>query len=139
MAGFNQIIIVGMPGGFQGTDGVNRIDLLMLIGNSGRQWIELLENRFSNNPISNVKRIVPSAPDQKNSILDAIVLFCPELFSENILYTDFVNQLNDIEFIDFEADKNVPKDWETYRSSFIPIVKELDIYCGNFERVNFDD
>jgi hypothetical protein len=40
VAGFSRLYVVGGLGGFQGADGVNPIEFMVLVGDGSRQWLE---------------------------------------------------------------------------------------------------
>ena len=40
MAGYSKLYVVGGLGGFNGYDGVNPIEFLVLVGDADRQWLE---------------------------------------------------------------------------------------------------
>ncbi len=41
MAGYSKIYCVGGEGGFLGADGINPINFQILVGDAGRQWLEV--------------------------------------------------------------------------------------------------
>jgi len=81
MAGYSKIYVVGGQGGFLGSDGVNPIEFLLLVGNADRMWIEAQYLDKSIKPIGELKVVVPAEPDPLGSLLDACIAFCPRHFS----------------------------------------------------------
>ena len=59
VAGYSKLYVIGDPGGFQGADGVNPIQFLVLIGDGNRQWLEPHYFDASIKPIGKLARIVP--------------------------------------------------------------------------------
>jgi hypothetical protein len=81
VAGYSNIYVVGGQGGFMGTDGVNPIECLVLVGDADRQWLEPKYFDRSIKPIGKLRVIVPAGPDQPDSLLDACIAFLPRHFS----------------------------------------------------------
>ena len=63
MAGYSKFYVVGGEGGFMGSDGVNPIEILILVGDAGRQWLEPHYFDASIRPIGRIQLIVPAGPD----------------------------------------------------------------------------
>ena len=68
MAGFFKIYVIGGPGGFRGSDGVNPIYFQILVGTSSRQWWEPHYFMEEIKPMGKLRVIVPAGPDDPDSL-----------------------------------------------------------------------
>lgn len=81
MAGFDRIYYLGHEGGFMGADGLNTVDLEILHGISDREWYEARSWKPIP-PMGRVRVFIPTGPDERDHLLDAMLIFAPELFKE---------------------------------------------------------
>jgi hypothetical protein len=81
MAGYSKLYVIGGLGGFQGADGVNPIDLQILVGDADRQWLEARYFDKRLKPLGKVRAIIPAAPNDPEALLDAAIAFYPKHFA----------------------------------------------------------
>lgn len=136
MSGFSKAYFVGYPGGFQGADGLNPILFEILVGDASRQWLEPVYVSCRAKPIGRINTIIPDGPDNPNSIVDAYIVFCPELFTECPSLESVRKELASAKSIDFNLGKNVPKNWTQLRGEAKEVLKQLKICEANFVDMN---
>jgi len=136
MAGFSRAVYIGSPGGYLGADGLNPIDLEILIGDGNRQWFEAVYHNKSIKPKGKQKTIVPFYPDSIDSLIDAIIIFYPSLFDSSPIIKEAYNQLSDIQFIDFANEKIIPANWIDIRNEARKYISDLTVYYANFEEIS---
>lgn len=76
MAGFSQAYILGA----RNYDGVNPIELMLLVGEGERQWFEPVYVSAPPQPLGALKVLVPAGPDHPDALLDACLAFHPRAF-----------------------------------------------------------
>lgn len=134
MAGYTKLYVIGDPGGFLGSDGVNPIYLLILVGESDRQWLEPHYLDTSIAPLGDLRVIVPAGPDHPDSVLDACIGFFPGPFTACGSFHDVASQLVGVERLDFHLGaRSVPTSWTTLREEARPIFDELHIWRAELE------
>ena len=131
MAGFSQMFLIGGQGGFGGADGINPIYLQIWVGDANRQWLEARYCDRSIRPMGKVKRFVPRRPNDPVNIMDACLLFFPQHFSKCSLVPVVAEKLKDTEFVDFDLEDNVPKEWPWLRYEARPFFDEFGIFVAN--------
>jgi hypothetical protein len=140
MAGFSTIYLIGRPGGFMGADSTNSIDVMLLVSDASRQWVEAKYLSKKLKPIGNVKTIIPSQPIGFNELLDACLVFCPGLFNDCPSMVMVQEKMKDIDRIDFDHDISIPEEWNSLREEALPIFKMLIahscIYGANIEPID---
>lgn len=132
MAGFLKIYVIGGPGGFMGTDGVNSIDLMILVGEGHRQWLE--PHYFSKKilPVGKLQTIIPSAPDHQDALLDACIAFCPIFFKSCPSLAEVESALHEETCLDFDLNPDkIPTAWATLREEARPIFAGMNIWQAN--------
>jgi hypothetical protein len=136
MAGFDRIYCLGHEGGYMGADGLNTIDLEILHGISDREWYEpRYGKQFA--PMGQVQVFVPRGPDDTDALLDAFLIFAPELF-EGCRGLDEIRQLVETSAtkrLDFNLD-GLPDGWIELREHAWPIFKNLPIYSAELVSLN---
>ena len=134
MAGYSKLYAIGGLGGFGGTDGVNPIELLILVGESDRQW---LEARYLNDaiaPLGKLRVIVPTGPDHPDALLDACLAFCPGYFSGCPALEDVRAELGDADRLDFSLEPGrIPPSWPRLREEAGSALERMNIWEANLE------
>jgi len=136
MAGFSKIYCIGKAGGYLGSDGINRIQLQILVGDADRQWMECHYFDSSIKPIGNLKAIVPSSPDSPDSLLDACITFFPAHFVKCLSLKAIVDQLKDATRLDLNI--NEPSGWPRLRSEAKEAFASLGIWQAKLEQLRYD-
>lgn len=135
MAGYSKIYVVGGEGGFMGADGVNPIELLILVGDADRQWLEPHYFNVALKPAGDTRRIVPAGPNHPDMVLDACVAFAPSLFTACPTLAHVERELGDLTFLDFNAAcSSIPKSWNTLREEARPVFEALPIWEAQLVR-----
>ena len=140
MAGFSTIYFIGRPGGFMGADSINSIDVMLLVAEGDRQWVEAryLTNKLK--PIGNIKTMIPSQPIGFNELLDACLVFCPDRFNDCPSMKMLREKMSGIDRIDFDHEIGIPEEWDRLRKEALPIFKMLIahscIYGANIKTID---
>jgi hypothetical protein len=132
MAGFSRFYVIGGLGGFMGADGVNPIEMMIMVGEGNRQWLEprYFDTRIK--PLGKLKTIIPAGPDHPDALLDACIAFYPRLFRECHLLKEVESSLGDAERLDFDARPlEIPKGWYKLREEARPIFTSLNIWLAD--------
>ena len=139
MAGFSKIYCVGGLGGFQGRDGINPIDLQILVGNGDRMWLEphYFDNRLK--PIGKIKKIIPEFPDPLNTLFDAIIAFAPKYFNNCPSLNEVKKDLKNVTKLDFDfARDKIPSSWNYLRREAKPTFERMNIFEAELSKINFN-
>ena len=143
MAGFSKVYFVGATGGFMGADGLAFPFFQIMVGNAGRQWLEVVYNSKSQHefaaksdvgrwplPLSmgSVMTIIPAEPNDPVAVMDAVIAFYPGLFRDCPSLAAIQAQLNGVEVLDFDTGDNVPAGWTQLRAEALPRFRELAIF-----------
>ncbi len=113
-----------------GTDGVNPIDFLVLVGESDRQWLEPHYLNPSTTPLGRIRVIVPAHPSDPISLLDACIAFCPRHFRSCPSLRDIESALADVNRLDFHLrPQAVPSAWVQLRQEAAAPIREAK-YSG---------
>lgn len=143
MAGFSKVYFVGSTGGFMGADGLAFPFFQIMVGDAGRQWLEVIYNSRSESgfpPESGVERpppslrmgrvttIIPARPNDPVALIDAVIAFHPALFRGCPSLDAVQAQLANVEVLDFHLGKNIPRQWTQLRAEALPRFKELAIF-----------
>lgn len=116
MSGYSRIYVVGGLGGFEGADGVNPIEFLILVGDADRQWLEPHYFSKSIKPLGKIRRIIPAGPDHADSLLDACLAFCPQSFKLCPSLAAIESALAETDCLDFHASPlEIPAAWASLR------------------------
>ena len=135
MAGYSKIYCIGGEGGFMGADGINPIHFQILVGDGGRQWLEV---RYFNKDIGSmgeIEVIVPAGPDHPDALIDACLAFFPEYFESCPSLTQVVEALGSVSRIDFDLDGE-PSGWAQLREEAKSPFKHLIIYEAKLNKIN---
>lgn len=137
MAGYSKLFVIGGKGGSAGADGVNPIELLILVGDADRQWLEPHYVDTSIRPIGKLRIIVPAAPDQADSLLDAIIAFYPRRFSQCPSLREVESALGNAERLDFNASPQaIPAAWFRLREEARPYFAKMRIWRANLNPIS---
>ena len=110
MAGISAYYFVGGAGGFMGSDGMlgRDIEIAVWEGNRRALVVNYLNNYYQ--PIgANLKKFIPSGPNDKDQERIALILFASNLFKDCPSYEKVKSECEGIEYIDFNMMINVPK------------------------------
>jgi len=133
MAGYSQIYVIGGSGGCFGADGVNPIELIILVGDADRQWYEPHYFDKTIFPIGNIRAIVPAKPDDPDALLDACLAFYPNYFKSCPSMAKIQSALSKTERLDFHLNiKDIPSDWTNLRNEARPIFSKMKIWKADF-------
>ena len=135
MAGYSKIYCIGGEGGFMGADGINPIDIQILVGDGGRQWLEVRYFSRDIRPMGKVKVIIPAGPNHPDALIDACLAFFPEYFESCSSLTRVVETLRNRSRIDFDLNGE-PSGWAQLREEAKPLFKNLVIYEAELNKVN---
>jgi hypothetical protein len=131
MAGFSTIFVIGGEGGFLGADGVNPIELFILLGHGNRMWFEARYPDPSIKPLGGVSAVVPRGPDDPDALLDACIAFAPHYFKGCPSLGEVERALQDAKGLDFDAGDFLPAEWATLREEARPVFREMKIWQAN--------
>lgn len=129
MAGISNIYVIGGQGGFEGADGVNPIQLMILLGDGNRQWLE--PHYFDNSikPIGRLRVLVPVVPDSPDSLIDACIAFFPQPFINCPSFIQVESLLRETDFLDFsEMTQEILTAWTNLREEARPIFMNINIW-----------
>jgi len=136
MAGFSKIFVIGGRGGFAGFDGVDPIELIILVGNSDRQWLEPHYFDRTVVPIGQIRTIIPAAPNDAAALLDACLAFCPHHFSACASMASVRAALKGSERLDFHLGAEaIPSEWASLREEARPLFESLGIWQADLKTV----
>ncbi|MFG1545891.1 MAG: hypothetical protein AAE976_05255 [Thermoplasmataceae archaeon] len=82
-------------------------------------------------PISNVRTVVPEYPESPYMLMDSVIAFYPEFFSECTSISRVENRLKEVRFLDLQFD--MPNGWKELRDEVLPYFKKLRINSASFE------
>ena len=140
MAGFSRIFCIGGTGGFQGADGINPINLQILVGDGNRQWLE--SHYFGENfgPLGNIRKIIPEGPNHPNSLIDACIAFFPSVFNKCPSIQEVREELKNVNYLDFDLEKDkIPKKWNELRQEALPHFEKLNIFKADLIELNVNE
>tara|TARA_Y100000590_G_scaffold424431_1_gene531333 strand:- start:541 stop:963 length:423 start_codon:yes stop_codon:yes gene_type:complete len=139
MAGYDKIYCIGGQGGFLGSDGINPINLQILVGHGNRMWLE--PHYFDKNlsPIGKIKTIIPSNPNDPNMLIDAALAFVPKYFSHCKMLEIISPKLNNSDRLEFDNPKTIPDEWLYLRKEAYPIYQKLNIYEAQLNLVDLNE
>lgn len=124
--------VIGGLGGFMGADGVNPIELLVLVGDAGRVWFESHYFDVSIAPIGKVRITVPPSPNHPDSLLDACIAFCPGYFRSCPSLPEVETALKEFDRLDFDTSPEViPVAWIRLREEARPICASMNIWSAD--------
>lgn len=148
MAGFSKVYFVGATGGFMGADGLARPFFQIMVGDGGRQWLEPVYDAESRamgeelnreevpRPMPGVGAIVPARPNDESSVLDATIAFFPALFRDCPSLKAVEAELDGSRLIDFDAGRNVPRNWAKLREEARARFAELGVFEAELQQIN---
>ena len=90
------------------TDGINPIQLQILVGEGNRQWLEAICLDKSLKPMGKVRVIVPHSPDHPDSLVDACLTFFPDHFRSCPSLSTVECKVRGLEQLDFDTSDGVP-------------------------------
>ena len=128
MAGYGAIYCIGGQGGFKGSDGINPIDLQILVGHGNRMW---LEPRYFNSKISsigNIDTVIPEGPADPYMLIDATIAFAPKLFYKCKSLKRVSRILKYHDRLNFDNPREIPSEWMFLREEALPFFEKLYIY-----------
>ncbi len=136
MAGYVSFYAFGKPGGFRGCDGVSEIDFILLEGTAGKLWFCVKHFTNSYSPMGNVETFVPQDPKNAFVLVDALLLFAPQLFQTCSALGPAERQMGKKKRIDFDLEPwLITPEWQALRSEAFDIVSEMPIWKGNLQEL----
>ena len=135
MAGYSKIYCIGPEGGFMGSDGINRLDLLILVGDGDRRWFEARIFNPEIRPLGEVEIIIPQGPDHPDSLLDALIAFFPSYFDDCPTMAQVRKEIEGVQRLDFDRGEGIPGSWEQLRKEARKLVKNLPVYEAVLKKV----
>ncbi|MEM3290972.1 MAG: hypothetical protein QXS21_06805 [Thermoproteota archaeon] len=100
--------------------------LIILQGEGNRQWLEGHYPSISKfKKTCGKKTVIPEKPDDENMILDACLVFLPELFSKIEHYASLKEIVRTNDFIDLDLNK--PKQWDIIRREGLEQMGKISI------------
>lgn len=118
-----------------GCDGINRLDLMILVGDGNRQWLEARIFNPQIRPLGKVKTIIPEGPNNPNSLLDALIAFFPSYFDDCPTMAQVRKEMEGVRRMDFDLNKGIPESWEQLRTEAQKLVKNLPVYEAVLKKV----
>jgi hypothetical protein len=133
MSGFSRMYVIGGAGGYMGADGVNPIELLILVGDAHRQWLEPHYFNRSIRPMGRLQTIVPFGPDHPDMVLDACLAFYPRPFRRCPSFRAVEAAVRGMERLDFDARPDeIPAAWPILRAEARGLLAELGVWEARF-------
>ena len=114
-----------------GADGLNTIDLEILHGVSDREWYEARPwKAFA--PMGRVRVFIPTGPDERDALLDAMLVFAPELFKDCEALEEVCRAIENSgkQRLDFNLEP-IPQNWMTLREQAQRVFKNLPMYSAD--------
>jgi hypothetical protein len=119
-----------------GADGVNPIELLLLVGDADRQWLEPHYFDQSIRPLGGLRVIVPAKPDHPDSLVDACIAFYPQHFRSCPSFAEVESAIGGRERLDFHlSPQEIPSAWSRLREEARPLFGELNIWRAELKPI----
>jgi len=130
MAGYVSTYFIENSDGVDGYDGIRKIDLVIAVGASDREWLSPLKFRTKaiEKPLWKIDTIIPNPKQYYNCIIDAVIAFAPQFFSKCPLVYEVAKEIGKNNRIDFNEKSQIPKSWDLLRAQATPIFEKLSIY-----------
>ena len=138
MAGYTRLYVIGDQGGFAGSDGVNPIETLILVGEADRKWFEGPYCDARHGSMGRLKTMVPAEPEALDALLDACIIFHPDPFRACPSFPIVVEQLSDTERLDFNLWTGIPAVWPQLREEARSIFSQLHIWKADLVALDVD-
>lgn len=135
MAGYSKLYAIGGSGGFMGADGINPIELMILVGDSNRQWYEPHYFTSARKPLGRIRVMIPAGPNDLDAVLDACIVFCPWHFGTCPSLPVVESAFCEAEVLDFHLG-GIPEQWRSLREEARPIFVSLNMWSA--ELVPYD-
>ncbi len=117
-----------------GSDGINSMLFQILVGDAGRQWLEVHYFKRSVKPLGKITKIIPKGPNHPEALLDACIAFFPDHF-HSCLSLPYMRMLLATEkCIDFDV-QGEPLGWNKLRQEALPLFKQLSIWEATLKKV----
>jgi hypothetical protein len=136
MSGVYAMYVIGEPGGYLGQDGVNPVNLIVLVGTGAREWMAPVMVDPDLRALGRVRCLVPEGPDHKHALLDACLAFSPAIFGDCLALNRVREHLGDIEVLNLsECSKSLLDAWERLRAEAHTQFANLRIWKAVLEPV----
>lgn len=136
MAGFDEVFFLGGAGGFQGADGVNPVETIILVGNADRQWLEPRYLEGPRCPLAQLKAVIPQAPHHPDLLLDACIAFRPDMFEDCPSLAAVASLLGSVERLDLDqGPRRVREAWNRLREEARGPFRALCLWRARLEAV----
>ena len=127
MAGYSEFYVIG---GFS-NDGVNPIEMMILVGNSSRQWYTPHYFDASIKPLGSLDTLIPQAPSAEINLLDACIAFYPQKFAACPSLKIVEAAVKDKSRLDFDQSQgHTPNGWNELREEARPYFAEMHIWLA---------
>jgi hypothetical protein len=136
VAGYTHLYVIGGEGGFSGSDGVNAIQTLILVGEADRMWLEGRYFDACPGPMGKLKTMVPAEPEALDALLDACLMFHPDPFEDCPSFATVVEQLGNTEHLDFSHWTAIPAAWPQLREEARPAFSQLHIWRADLDALD---
>lgn len=133
-AGYSRVMIVAVRE--RNAWGYDEIvpQLLLLIGEGNRQWIEARHFWGEPDGEPHPRVLIPEGPDCPDMLFDACLAFMPEYFASCPSYTEVKPFLATATGLDFNMDhENIPSAWDKWREEARPLFSELLIHIDHID------
>jgi hypothetical protein len=129
MAGFSQAYVLGA----RNYDGVNPIELMLLVGEGERRWFEPLYVNAPAQPLGALKVFVAAGPDHPDALLDACLAFHPSAFAACPSRAAVASALGEETRLALgHAPADLQRLWATLREEARPLFEKLPISEAKF-------
>ncbi len=136
MAGFSKAFVIGGEGGYMGSDGINPIEMFILVGDADRQWLEPLYVNKTLTPIGKITKIIPHGPDDPEMLLDACLAFAPKYFMACPSLKEISQELRNETRLDFHiGNPDISEKWDRLRIEARGFYSELPVWSCNFTKI----
>lgn len=140
MAGYVALYCIGGLGGFGGADGVNPIQVQILVGAGNRELLEPHHVEKRLRPMGQVQMLIAGRPGDPASLVDACSVSDSEPFLECPPFEEMRAELKGIRNLDFHlgAEAILPI-WPKSRTQALPVFRRLIVFRAESACLCFDD
>jgi hypothetical protein len=125
-----------MQRGCRGEAERNPVRLMARVGDADRQWLAPQYLDTSLEPLGRLRAIIPKAPGDPDSVLDAFIAFAPNSFASCPSLAAVRAQISDRSCLDFHPDVGeVPEAWGLLREEARAIFEKLTVSSATLAAV----
>ena len=119
-----------------GADGVNQIEFMLLEGSAGRMWISVKHFTDNYSPMGRAEVFIPEDPYDPFILLDACLLFAPQLFDSCPTLDIAQKQIGLKKRIDFnEEPELITPEWRALRSEAYDTYSKMPAWKGELKNM----